>query len=148
MSKGYRGARSCSTCKKRNVRHAQYRVLFSGAQRSCVKDTRASPGTGWGELRSCWSGPVCRRAPLMANVFIDKYLLGGVDAIGSPGAGAWQETFEPTCDWMPSTSLTNTSLSPSIASHLGWQDASPLQLVHPFLLRKLGPHNLPTSLHL
>ena len=91
---------------------------------------------------------MCGRALLMANVFIDKYLLGGVDAVGSPGAGARQETFEPTCDWMPSISLTNISLSPSIASYLGWQDMSPLQLMRPSLLRKLGPHNLLTSLHL
>ena len=91
---------------------------------------------------------MCRRAPLMANVFIDKYLLGGVDAVGSPGTGARQETFEPTCDWMPSISFTNISLSPSIASYLGWQDVSPLQLMHLSLLRKLGPHNLPASLHL
>lgn len=91
---------------------------------------------------------MCGRALPMANIFIDKYLLGGVDAVGSPGAGARQETFEPICDWMPSTSLTNISLSPSIASYLGWQDASPLRLMCPSLLRKLGPHNLPTSLHI
>ena len=31
---------------------------------------------------------MCRRALPVANVFIDKYFLGVVDVIDSPGAGA------------------------------------------------------------
>lgn len=79
----------------------------------------------------------------MANVFIDKYFLGALMR-DSPGAGAPQEIFEPTRDWMLSTSplheyltLTFHRLSPGLVGRIS--SATDVS----FLLRKLGPHNLP-----
>ena len=86
---------------------------------------------------------------MIASVFIDNHLPGGADAVGSPGQGPGLASTRPgntslrphvigrPPEMLP-VSVTSTSVSPSIASPLGWQEAWPLQPMCPSASRNLG----------